>query len=291
MRPSADIVAVNAGSVSNTLSRKILPLLRDALDKSPKRIRALVLTNPHNPFGQCYPLDVLEACVQFCQDRDIHFISDEVYALSCFDNNDKMDNGRPPFVSALHLDLDRLGVDRARVHVVWSTSKDFGSSGFRMVCLAALLPLRQYVHSFLWSIVHIFTGIFSDLGFRSHARQQPSEIKSGAPIEHPDLIADKHRHHCTAHQRQTPVTDRPQQKPPVRGVRRGDKLPAATPHPVCARNSGTLRLCQDSAGRAHLGGGRRRVEETQRSRRSGVSWQDVSLGRRREGLGEDHFCR
>ncbi len=131
---------MNAGSVSDTFSPKLLPLLGDAFDKSPKRIRALVLTNPQNPFGQCYPVDVLEACVRFCQDRNIHFISDEVYALSCFDDDDEADTGLPPFVSALHLDLDRLGVDRARVHVVWSTSKDFGSSGFRMVCLAVLPP-------------------------------------------------------------------------------------------------------------------------------------------------------
>lgn len=141
-----NVIPVSGGSVSNTFSPKILPHLRDALDKSPQKIRALVLTNPHNPFGQCYPLDVLETCAQFCQDRDIHLISDEVYALSCFDNNNEINPKRPPFVSALHLDLCRLGVDRARVHVVWSTSKDFGSSGFRMVCLTALLLLPLYRH-------------------------------------------------------------------------------------------------------------------------------------------------
>lgn len=139
-----NIVPVNAGSVNNTFSHEIIPLLGEAIDKSPKRIRGLVLTNPHNPFGQCYPHDVLEECVQFCQNRDIHFISDEVYALSCFDtDNDETETRGPQFVSALHLDLDRLGVDRARVHVVWSTSKDFGSSGFRMVCLVTPLCLCQ----------------------------------------------------------------------------------------------------------------------------------------------------
>lgn len=134
-----NVIPVSGGSVSNTFSTKVLSDLRDALDKSPQTIRALVLTNPHNPFGQCYPLDVLEACAQFCQDRDIHLISDEVYALSRFDTKNEINPKRPPFVSALHLDLSRLGVDGGRVHVVWSTSKDFGSSGFRMVCLAAHL--------------------------------------------------------------------------------------------------------------------------------------------------------
>lgn len=139
-----NIVPVTTQNVSDTFSPRIVPLLRDAFEKSPKNIRALVLTNPQNPFGQCYPLEVLEACAQFCQDRDIHLISDEVYALSCFDN-DELDSELPPFISALHLDLDRLRVERARVHVIWSTSKDFGSSGLRMVRLPASLLLCHHV--------------------------------------------------------------------------------------------------------------------------------------------------
>lgn len=47
-----------------------------------------------------------------------------------------------PFVSALALDTSTPGseeeqqIDRSRVHVIWSTSKDFGSSGIRMVRLS-----------------------------------------------------------------------------------------------------------------------------------------------------------
>lgn len=37
------------------------------------------------------------------------------------------------------LDLASLGVDLARVHILWGTSKDFGSSGIRMVCHVHLL--------------------------------------------------------------------------------------------------------------------------------------------------------
>ncbi len=40
------------------------------------------MTNPHNPFARCYPLRVLEECLRFCERRGLHYVSDEVYALS-----------------------------------------------------------------------------------------------------------------------------------------------------------------------------------------------------------------
>lgn len=107
----------------------------------PHRIKALVLTNPHNPFGQCYPPEVLRECLRFCQVHDLHFISDEVYALSTFHSRSVL----PPFVSALSLIANDPETDveerhgrtempnPTRVHVVWSMSKDFGCSGIRMV--------------------------------------------------------------------------------------------------------------------------------------------------------------
>jgi aspartate/methionine/tyrosine aminotransferase len=95
-----------------------------------KKIRALVVTNPHNPTGRCYTPDVLADIATFCQDADIHLVVDEVYALS---QTQEYASGTPAFMSALSLDLPSMGVDPARVHVLWGTSKDLGSSGFRMV--------------------------------------------------------------------------------------------------------------------------------------------------------------
>ncbi len=108
---------------------------------NPSHIRALVITNPHNPFGQCYPPEVLREFHRFCQAHNLHLISDEVYALSTFESPSAL----PPFVSALSLLQDvpendvegrcfgERSPDLARIHVVWSMSKDFGSSGIRMV--------------------------------------------------------------------------------------------------------------------------------------------------------------
>lgn len=122
---------VNTARFDQTFTCGLIPTLAETIRTSKIPIKALLLTNPHNPFGQCYPKHVLEGCARFCQDHDIHLISDEVYALSTFDSPDFEDP--VPFMSALSLDLPTLGIDPSRVHVIWSISKDFGSSGLRMV--------------------------------------------------------------------------------------------------------------------------------------------------------------
>jgi hypothetical protein len=83
--------------------------------------------------------------LQFCEEADIHFLSDEIYALSTFGSLDAAQAGpnrwggkafESPsdcFVSVLSRDLRGLGVDGARVHVLYSISKDLGCSGLRLV--------------------------------------------------------------------------------------------------------------------------------------------------------------
>lgn len=104
--------------------------LETAYRTADQPIKALMLTNPHNPLSLCYSRSLLEACARFCERVDIHFISDEVYALSVFQAADLPD--AQPFVSTLSLDLHKLKVNPPRVHVVWSMSKDFGQSGVRL---------------------------------------------------------------------------------------------------------------------------------------------------------------
>jgi gliotoxin/aspirochlorine biosynthesis aminotransferase len=113
------------------LTSALIPAMAKVMDESTRPIKGVVFTNPHNPFGQCYPRSTIEECIKFCYQRGIHFISDEVYALSRFDSPDLAEP--VPFVSALALDVEALGCDLSRVHTIWSISKDLGSSGFRMV--------------------------------------------------------------------------------------------------------------------------------------------------------------
>ncbi|KAF1362624.1 PLP-dependent transferase [Lizonia empirigonia] len=127
--PKVSIVPVTSAE-ENVFSEDCIPNLETALAKAECKIKGVVLCNPHNPLGQCYTRKALEAMVTFCERHDLHFISDEIYALSTYDSADLPDPR--PFISILSLNLPTIKVNPARVHVIWSVSKDFGCSGFRM---------------------------------------------------------------------------------------------------------------------------------------------------------------
>ncbi|OAL53974.1 PLP-dependent transferase [Pyrenochaeta sp. DS3sAY3a] len=114
----------------------LVPSLQAAYDFSPdkSRIKAVLVCNPHNPTSRCYRKDALLELMEFCQERGLHLISDEVYALTDLHG---VSNKAPKFVSALSLTEPlvpegAVKVDPSRVHVVWSASKLFGISGFRV---------------------------------------------------------------------------------------------------------------------------------------------------------------
>jgi gliotoxin/aspirochlorine biosynthesis aminotransferase len=134
VRAAAEPVLVPVPSFSSNFTDDLLVALEEVYAASTIPIKALMITNPHNPLAICYPRRILEICLAFCKKHGIHFISDEVYALSIFPSVDLV--SPEPFVSVLSLDLDKIEADKSRVHVVWSTSKDFGQSGIRMVRLA-----------------------------------------------------------------------------------------------------------------------------------------------------------
>lgn len=115
----------------------------DAMELTMCPIRGVIVCNPQNPLGQIYPTEWLGALLQFCENHDIHFISDEIYALSNFgvlrrsrdaSNSNIVTGLESTFTSALAMDLKRLQVNPIRVHVAYSISKDLGSSGIRLVC-------------------------------------------------------------------------------------------------------------------------------------------------------------
>jgi len=88
-----------------------------------KRVRALVLINPHNPLGSILDKGTLWSILQFCRDKKIHVIFDEIYRLCIFKGCLR------EFTSILQ--FGKNIPDPERTHFVWSMSKDFGMSGFR----------------------------------------------------------------------------------------------------------------------------------------------------------------
>ncbi|POR35309.1 1-aminocyclopropane-1-carboxylate synthase-like protein 1 [Tolypocladium paradoxum] len=167
LRPNVNIIPVYTESAalldrpSDLLSESLVPALASALescdDKS--RVKAFAMTNPHNPMARCYPEHVLREAIHWCAEQGLHYVSDEVYALSDFSNTATSANGtgvdhevtpaagtgtepngastngsrlypETRFVSALSLKLD---ADKTPpISIIWSTSKDLGSSGLRM---------------------------------------------------------------------------------------------------------------------------------------------------------------
>ncbi|EGY23448.1 hypothetical protein VD0002_g6642 [Verticillium dahliae] len=97
-------------------------LLR-ARDKGQK-VKGLILCNPHNPLGRCYPRDTIVRLMKLCQKYQIHLVSDEIYALSVWGQGER-------FYSCLSINTTDI-IDPSLVHVVWGTSKDFGANGLRV---------------------------------------------------------------------------------------------------------------------------------------------------------------
>ena len=137
LRASVTPILVPLPDLDAALGPALVPALETAFANTSCSIKALVLTNPHNPLGICYPKDTLEECLKFCQEKKIHFISDEVFGLTGFDCPDLP--SAQPFVSALSLDTTAPSYDPSLVHVIWSPSKTFGLSGLRLV---RLMPLE-----------------------------------------------------------------------------------------------------------------------------------------------------
>ncbi|KJZ74806.1 hypothetical protein HIM_05715 [Hirsutella minnesotensis 3608] len=92
------------------------------------KIRAMLIVNPHNPLGKCYPRETLVSLMKYCQRRQLHLISDEIYACSTFDSGEI---DATPFTSVLAIDPRGL-IDDERLHVTYGFSKDFGSAGLRI---------------------------------------------------------------------------------------------------------------------------------------------------------------
>jgi gliotoxin/aspirochlorine biosynthesis aminotransferase len=135
-RPNVNTIVAHPPTYQN-YDNYLIPSLQAAFNCAVDRskIKAVVLCNPQNPLSRCYPRESIVECMEFCQERGLHLISDEIYALTTL--HDAPDYA-PPFASALSLTEPlvpegAVKVDPSRVHVVWSASMLFGSSGLKVV--------------------------------------------------------------------------------------------------------------------------------------------------------------
>jgi 1-aminocyclopropane-1-carboxylate synthase len=139
-RAGIGLAPVSFGDIDPTSPECVACYERVLLDSrahaSPSRgrITALLLCNPHNPLGRCYPRETLEALMALCENYAIHLIVDEIYALSVFPNAHAP--SAAPFVSALAIPTAGL-ISPARLHTLWGLSKDFGANSLRIGCVVS----------------------------------------------------------------------------------------------------------------------------------------------------------
>ncbi|KAG9569391.1 hypothetical protein KCU71_g2259, partial [Aureobasidium melanogenum] len=124
-------------------------------------VRALMISHPHNPLGRCYPPETLKEFAAFCGRHELHFISDEIYALSVFQNPTLSE--LPGFVSTLALDLSDVLAPSLH-HVMYGASKDFCANGLRLglVCTKniGIIGAMSSISIFSWSS-HILQDVWA----------------------------------------------------------------------------------------------------------------------------------
>ncbi len=103
-------------------------LLDRAVAGAGRPVKALLYTSPDNPLGTVASPEEISRVLAWADDRDLHVVFDEIYALSVF--------GERIFTSCAEL-LPSLG---ERIHIVWAFSKDFGASGLRCGVLVSENP-------------------------------------------------------------------------------------------------------------------------------------------------------
>ncbi|KAJ4250463.1 hypothetical protein NW757_007294 [Fusarium falciforme] len=114
----------------NSFQDDVVEKFEEALIRSRKagiNVKMLLIVNPHNPLGRCYPRSTLIKIMQFCQKHRLHLLSDEIYACSVFDSGE----AAVPFTSILSIDSSGL-IDPDLLHVTYGLSKDFGAAGLRV---------------------------------------------------------------------------------------------------------------------------------------------------------------
>ena len=120
----AQLVYASFGEGGDQFSPSCIQAYETALSSAQKsgvKVRALLLCNPHNPLGKCYPVETLKELMLFCAKHDLHLISDEIYALSVFEVDGSPE--RTGFTSILSLDPDEGGLGTQRIHVMYGMSK------------------------------------------------------------------------------------------------------------------------------------------------------------------------
>lgn len=125
-----EIDDIKEGSI---LSVEHLEAAKSNIERQGKNFKLLVLTNPDNPTGGIYTFEQLETIAEWCIERKIHFIVNEIYGLVVLDTKhpsiagDYSDHRK--FTSILPIIHKK---NSPYLHQWYALSKDLGISGMRV---------------------------------------------------------------------------------------------------------------------------------------------------------------
>ena len=165
------------GQENDVFIIKQLDGLKAEAEEQHRPLCALLITNPNNPLGTIYSDETVLTMIEWCMRNDIHYISDEIYALSVYGSEE-----RGPFVSALTLAQQLVANNTCTqhqvdtyVHLIYGMSKDWCGSGLRV---GALYSRNQPLQQALMSLAgfsgislhtqHILSEVLADEEFTSN---------------------------------------------------------------------------------------------------------------------------
>ena len=95
-------------------------IIKKNLEKSDATVKAILVTHPNNPTGEILSEEVMDELIELCNEYDLDLISDEIYALSTFENKK-------------HISLYQKAKDKGvRCHLLYGMAKDFALAGMKV---------------------------------------------------------------------------------------------------------------------------------------------------------------
>ncbi|GAA0174665.1 transaminase [Lithospermum erythrorhizon] len=124
IRSTVELIPVPTLSSDNFIvTIEALNIAYDQAKKQGKNVKGLLFANPSNPVGNMFNKETLQNLLNFAKEKNIHIISDEIYAGSRY--------GDDKFISIAEVVYPE-SIEKDRVHIVYGLSKDLCIPGFRL---------------------------------------------------------------------------------------------------------------------------------------------------------------